>query len=140
MAIFIQWVHLIAAVVVLGGLGFLLLVLIPSLPTLSAEEREAFSQAVATRFRWATWIAVSLLLLSGLYNVRRYYWEVPWGTAWTFLSLKMGLSFAMFGILLALSLPFRMFDPLRARRRLWLLVAFSLGVVVVLVSAYLRRG
>ena len=140
MATFIQWIHLMAAVVGLGGMGFLLLILIPSLGVLSAEQREALSKAVASRFRWATWSAMALLLLSGLYNVRRYYWEEPWDRAGSFWPLKSSLSFALFGIVLGLTIPFRLFEPLRARRRMWLLVAFILGVVVVLISAYLRRG
>ena len=140
MATIIQWVHVMAAVIGLGGMGFLLLILIPSLGVLSAEQRETLSKAVASRFRWATWGAVALLLLSGLYNVSRYYWEEPWDRAWKFLALKISLSFALFVIVLGLTSPFRLFEPLRARRRMWLLVAFILGVVVVLISAYLRRG
>ena len=135
-----QWVHLMAAMVGLGGMGFLLLILIPSLGVLRAEQREALSKAVAGRFRWASWSAMLLLLLSGLYKTRQYYWEDPWGRAWKFLALKIVLSFVLFAIVLGLTIPFRLFEPLRARRRTWLLVAFILGVVVVLISAYLRRG
>jgi uncharacterized membrane protein len=140
MATVMQWVHLMAAVVGLGGMGFMLLILIPSLGVLGAEQREALSRAVAGRFRWATWSAVTLLLLSGLYNIRRYYWEEPWGRAWKLLTLKTLLSFGLFGIVLALTIPLRWFEPLRTHRRLWLLIAFTLGVIVVLISAYLRRG
>jgi uncharacterized membrane protein len=136
----IQWIHVMAAVIGLGGMGFMLIILIPSLGALSGEQLEAFSKAVATRFRWVTWSALTLLLLSGLYNIRRYYWEEPWDRAWKLLALKILLSFVLFGVLLGLSIPFRLFQPLRARRRTWLLVAFILGVVVVLISAYLRRG
>jgi len=140
MATIIQWAHLMASVVALGGMGFLLLILIPSLGVLSTEQRDALAKAVAVRFRWASWSAMLLLLLSGLYNVRRYYWEEPWDRAWRFLALKVLLSFVLFGIVLGLTIPFKLFEPLRARRRQWLLVAFILGVVVVLISAYLRRG
>jgi len=140
MATFIQWIHLMAAVVGLGGMGFLLLILIPSLKVLSAEQREALSRAVAGRFRWASWSAIVLLLLSGIYNTRFYYREVPWGTAWKFLTLKILLALGLFAIVLGLTVPFRLFEPLRARRRKLLFVAFILGVAVVLISAYLRRG
>jgi uncharacterized membrane protein len=140
MTTLMQWVHLMAAVVGLGGMGFLLLILIPSLGVLSAEQREALSKAVAGRFRWASWSAMTLLLLSGLFNIRRYYWEEPWDRAWRFLALKVLLSFVLFGIVLGLTIPFKLFEPLRARPRMWLLIAFILGVVVVLISAYLRRG
>ncbi|MGD0222502.1 MAG: hypothetical protein ABSF71_09195 [Terriglobia bacterium] len=140
MTTFMQWIHLMAAIVGLGGMGFLLLILIPSLGVLSMEQRDALSRAVAGRFRWASWSAMLLLLISGLYNTRQSYWQVPWGPAWKFLGLKIGLAFVLFGIVLGLTIPFRLFEPLRARQRMWLLVAFTLGVIVVLISAYLRRG
>jgi uncharacterized membrane protein len=140
MTTFMQWIHLMAAVVGLGGMSFLVLILIPSVRVLSAEQREALSKAVAGRFRWASWSAITLLLVSGLYSVRHSYWEVPWGTAWKFLTLKIVLAFGLFAIVLGITIPFRLFEPLRARRRMWLLVAFILGVAVVLISAYLRRG
>jgi uncharacterized membrane protein len=140
MTTFMQWVHLMGAVIGLGGIGFLLLILIPSLGVLSVEQRDALSKAVARRFRWATWSAVALLLLSGLYSIRHNYWEESWGRAWNLLALKILLSFVLFGIVLGLTIPFRLFEPLRARRRMWLLVAFILGVIIVLISAYLRRG
>ena len=138
MPTFMQWIHLIAGVVGLGGMGFLLLILIPSLGVLREDQRAELSRAVAGRFRWASWSAMTLLLISGLYNIRRYYWEEPWGSAWKFLALKILLSFLLFAIVLGLTLPFKLFEPLRARRRMCLLVAFTLGVVVVLISAYLR--
>ncbi len=129
-----------SAVIGLGGMGFMLLILIPSLGVLSADQREALARALASRFRLITWSAVALLLLSGLYNVRRFYWEEPGGAAWDYLILKVLLSFLLFGIVLGITIPFRLFEPLRARRRMWLLVAFIIGVVIVLISAYLRRG
>ena len=137
---FMQWIHVMAAVVGLGGMGFMLLILMPSLGVLNPEQREALSKAVAGRFRWASWSAITLLLISGLYNIHSTYWEAPWGRAWKFLTFKILLSFVLFGIVLALSIPLKLFFPLRERRRAWLLVAFILGVVVVLISAYLRRG
>jgi uncharacterized membrane protein len=140
MATVMQWVHVMSAIVGLGGMGFMVLILIPSLGVLSAEQREALSKAVARRFRWASWRAITLLLISGIFNISRFYWEEQWGRAWKLLTLKILLSFGLFGIVLALTIPLRLFEPLRARRRTWLLVAFTLGMVVVLISAYLRRG
>ena len=140
MPTFMQWVHLTAAVVGLGGMGFVLFILIPSLEALSAEQRAALSRAVAIRFRWVSWGAITLLLISGLYNTRHYYWEEPWDRAWKLLALKILLSFILFAMVLGIGIPLRLFEPWQARRRTWLLVAFILGIVVVLISSYLRRG
>ncbi len=140
MGTFMHWVHLMAAVIALGAIGFLLLVLIPSIKVLSAEQRETLSKAVAVRFRWASWSAIALLLISGLYSIRRYYWEEPWDRAWKLLAVKIVLAFLLFAIILGLSVPSRLFQPLRSRGPKWLLAGFLLGTVVVLISAYLRRG
>jgi uncharacterized membrane protein len=140
MATFMQWIHLMSAVVGLGGMGFVLLVLIPSLGVLNPEHREALFRAVSIRFRWVSWSAIGLLLISGLYNIRQDYWEVTWGKSWLLLTFKIGLAFALFAIVLGLTLPLKIFDRMRSRRRTWLMASFTLGVLVVLISAYLRRG
>ena len=134
------WVHLTAVVVGIGGLGFLLLILLPSLEVLSTEQREALNKAIAARFRWVSWAAIILLLISGLYNVKRYYWEEAWGKSWLFLTLKIILALVLFAIVLGLTIPLKVFDRLRVRRQTWLIVAFAVGVVVILISAYLRVG
>jgi uncharacterized membrane protein len=142
MTTFMQWIHVMAAVIGLGGMGFILLILIPALGVLNPEQRETLYRAVSVRFRWVSWSVIGLLLISGLYSTREYYWEVTWGKSWVLLSIKIALAFALFGIVLGLSLPlpFAIFERMRARRRAWLIAAFALGVVVVLISAYLRRG
>jgi len=140
MTTFMLWIHLTAVVVGIGGLGFFLLILLPSLGVLSTEQREALSKAVAARFRWVSWAAITLLLISGLYNIRRYYWEEAWGKSWLFLTLKITLALVLFAIVLGLTIPLKAFDRLRVRRETWLIVAIALGVVVILISAYLRVG
>lgn len=139
MSTFVQWVHVAAAVIGVGGIGFLVFLLLPSAQVLSAEQRAVFFRIFLGRFRWVSWSAIVLLLASGLYNAGLA-WEVPWGTYWTFLTIKIVLSLLVFAISLCLTLPCRIFDRFRARRRLWLLAAFSLAMVVILISAYLRRG
>jgi uncharacterized membrane protein len=136
MTILMQWIHLMAAVTCIGGLAFLLLILMPSLGVLNPEQRLTLSQAMANRLRWVSWSAIALLLVSGLYNVRQYYWELAWGRSWAFVTLKIILSLVLFGIVLRLTIPAKVSD----RRQTWLIVALSLGAVVILISAYLRRG
>jgi len=140
MTTFVQWVHLMGAVLGVGGLAYILLILMPALRVLNPEERATLSNTLTRRFRWVSWSAITLLLFSGLYNIRQYYWEVAWGRSWAWLSVKIILSFALFGIVLTLTLPLKAFERVRARRRRWLIAAFTLGVVVIMISAYLRRG
>jgi uncharacterized membrane protein len=139
MSTFLQWVHVTAAVIGVGGMAFLLLILMPSLGALPAEQRDLLAKQVMKRFRWMIWSAILVLLLSGLYTVRLHYWDVAWGRAWALLTVKIVLALFVFVIVLALTLPFKLFERVRARRRLWLSIAVGLAVVVILIAAYLRR-
>ncbi len=139
MSTFLQWIHVTAAVVGVGGMAFLLLILIPSLEALQPEHRDLLTKQVMDRFRWVIWSAIMVSLLSGLYGVRQYYWEVAWGKSWRLLTVKIVLAFVVFLIALALTLPFKLFDRVRARGQIWLSIAVGLAVAVIFISAYLRR-
>jgi uncharacterized membrane protein len=139
MATLAQWVHVSAAVVGIGGMGFMLLVLLPSLGVLNDEQRKLLLKCVLGRFRWVSWSVIALLLASGFYNIRLV-WLVPWGPYWKFLTIKIALAMVIFIIVLFLTIPLGIFSKFRERRQLWLSIGFGLGIVVILISAYLRRG
>jgi len=139
MSTFLQWVHVTAAVLSVGGMAFLLIVLRPGIGGLEPEQRERLSKQVIDRFRWVLWSSMALILLSGLYSIREYYWEVAWGKSWELLTVKIALACVVFAIALAVTLPFKLFDWVRARRQFWLAIAVGVSVVVIFISAYLRR-
>jgi len=139
MSTFVHWIHVAAAVIGVGGMVFLLLILPPSTRVLKAEQRDLLFKSVQQRFRWVTWAVIVLLLGSGLYNVRLV-WEVPWGTYWRFLTVKIVLALFVFAISLCLTVPLKLCDRFRARRRLCLSAALALAMIVILISAYLRRA
>lgn len=139
MSTLVQWIHLSAAVVGVGGIAFLLVILLPSARVLNPEQRDLLMKGVQGKFRWISWSVIVLLLGSGLYNTR-HVWEVPPGTYWKFLKIKIALALALFAISLCLTLPLRFLGWFRARRKLWLSIAFALGLAVLFISAYLRRG
>jgi uncharacterized membrane protein len=140
MATLMQWIHVSAAVIGVGGIAFLLFLLIPSARTLSPDQRAALMKSVQGKFRWLSWSVIFLLTASGLYNVRQYYWELAWGRAWAFLTVKIVLAVAVFAVALLLTVPLPVFDKFRARRERWLTVAFALAMIVILISTYLRRS
>lgn len=140
MSTFMQWVHVSAAVVGVGGMAFVLFLLLPGARVLAEDQRRLLLRNILGRFRWISWAVILLLLGSGLYNVRAFYWEVAWGRAWRFLTLKIALAFGVFAAVLLITLPGKAFERFRARRELWLYVAFSLAMAVILISAYLRRS
>ncbi len=140
MTTFMQWIHLSAAVIGVGGIAFLLFLLIPSARVLAPEQHDALLKRVQGRFRWVSWSVIVLLTGSGLYNVRAYYWELAWGRAWFWLTIKISLALLVFAVSLALTLPLPFLARFREQRERWLSVALALAMIVILISAYLRRG
>ena len=140
MSTVMQWIHLAAAVVGVGGIGFLVFLLIPSTRVLLPEHQDALMKKVLRRFRLVSWSVIVLLIVSGLYNLRAYYWELAWGRAWLLLTMKILLALLVFGVSLSLTLPFPLLAKLRKRREQLLITAFALAMVVILISAYLRRS
>ena len=140
MSTFVQWIHVSAAVFGIGGIAFMHIILLPSARVLNPDQREILLKAVTGKFRWVSWSVIFLLLASGLYNVRQFYWEVPWGHSWKVLTVKIVLALLLFIIVLALTLPLKFLQWFRARRQMWLAIALTLAMTVILISAYLRRS
>ncbi len=67
---FILWLHLLGAMVWVGGLVFLVLVVGPALKrATSVREYLRLSLNLEGRFRAVMWPAVGVVLLTGLFNV-----------------------------------------------------------------------
>ena len=64
------WLHIIAAVAWVGGMLFLVAVLVPLLRTPAMKpQAAALFHAVGTRFRPVGWIALVTLVITGIFNV-----------------------------------------------------------------------
>ena len=135
-----QWIHLAAAVVGIGAIGFIHMVLIPSARALEPEQRDLLFKQVARKYHYVVWSTVLLLLASGLYNIHAHAWDRPGGVYWLWLAVKIVLALCVFFLAIGFTLPFAAFDWLRERRAMWLSIAFGLAMVVIFISAYLRRG
>jgi len=129
-----------AAVFGVGGIAFMHIILLPSARALNPDQRQMLLKAVTEKFRWVSWSVIVLLLGSGLYNIRQFYWEVPWGYSWKLLTVKIVLALLLFTIVLGLTLPLQFLGWFRARRQMWLAIALTLAMTVILISAYLRRS
>jgi uncharacterized membrane protein len=75
MNLFFRWLHVLAAVIWLGGMLFITLVLVPVLRRIgdSALRSELLGQ-VGRRFRSVAWVALGLLLASGVANLLARPW------------------------------------------------------------------
>ncbi len=80
------WLHILAAIIWIGGMLFLVLILVPVMRR--SEYRgiaSALTHWVGVRFRWIGWICLVLLVLSGTFNLayRGFGWADLWsGRLW----------------------------------------------------------
>lgn len=80
------WLHILAAAAWIGGMLFLVLVLVPVTRRPAFREgAAALVEAVGRRFRWVGWVALGLLIASGVVQVayRGFVWADVWsGRLW----------------------------------------------------------
>jgi putative copper resistance protein D len=102
------WLHILAAMIWLGGMIFLVLVLVPV--TRRPEYRGLAGGLIhwtGVRFRWVGWICLALLALSGLVNLaaRGVTWADAWsGQLWqTSVGRALGIKLILVAVILILS-------------------------------------
>jgi len=130
-AVIMRWLHLASVATLVGGFLFGSLALRAAAAVLPPEAAASLSENAAARFRPWLWLAITALILSGIYNVlttpghtTRYY---------VLLAIKLLLVAHVFA---AGILAVRPQNPHRARQ---MTGAFISGFVIILISAYLRR-
>ncbi len=102
---FILWLHLLGVVVWIGGLIFQLMVVMPTLKRRPLVfDRLRYGVSLDVRFRYVMWPAVSLVLLTGFYNVINVLYttsrtggRIPSGFA-SILGLKLSLVVVMIAL------------------------------------------
>ena len=81
MALFIRWVHVLSAIIWIGGMLFIALVLVPVVRALDDRKlRTRVVQESGRRFRTIGWIALTLLVVSGILNLwfQPFLLRAPW--------------------------------------------------------------
>ena len=136
MSLMLRWLHVVSAIVWIGGLLFLALVLVPVTRREDPALRARLFHAVGVRFRTVGWITLGLLVATGLGNLwlNPYLWSLPR------FQLKLGL--VVVALLLAVVHDFVLgprasrpgADPSVRLRASWMA---RINVVVVLVIVLL---
>ena len=117
----------------------MLLVLFPSAGLLEEEPRERLLKAFLGRFRWVSWWVDCPA--AGFRPLQRQTGVAGSLGALLDVSYRQNcLALAIFAIVFCLTIPLKIFNRLRERRKQWLYAAFGLAMFVILISAYLRRG
>ncbi|NDC54704.1 MAG: hypothetical protein EBZ74_10565 [Planctomycetia bacterium] len=147
----LRWAHVLAAIAALGGLAFARFGLVPALAELDAATRDRIHDGI--RRRWLPWVigAITVLLASGLANFLLFNARVKadpafWGGTW----MRDTSYHALFGVKFLIAMVMFYFSSalvgrgagtqwVRDDRAKWLGVTLALGIVVVLISGWMRQ-
>ncbi len=142
MSILVQWLHVAAAVLAIGGVACIRFVVIPALEEVEESARTTFMESINIRFRQVIGISLALLLITGLYNVGMAAVAGQLASpAYLYpMIVKIVLALVVFKIAFMLIIPGPAFSGIKANRKLWLMVNFVLGMIVILIAAYLHRS
>lgn len=135
-----RWLHVLAAMAAVGGTLFMRLAMLPATAQLSPDAKEAFLQAVRSRWAKVVMTAILLLLVSGLYNISRK--EVTYQVSPLYHALfgiKFLLALGIFFLASALVGRSEAFAAIRGQAAKWLVVNLLLAVLVVCISGVLRQ-
>jgi uncharacterized membrane protein len=139
-SVLFRWLHILPAMVAVGGAIFMRMALLPSLAEVPDAQRAALHEAI--RSRWSKWImgAILLLLISGFYNFftlnSRY--KLPPAYQMLF-GIKFLLALAIFTLASFLSGRTAVAQRMRQNARTWLNLNVGLAVLLVCISGVMRN-
>jgi uncharacterized membrane protein len=138
--------HILAAIVLVGGVFYLRAVVAPADPA-SSREGEGSSpppdrQFGGRRAAWAMWVGIAtlLLLVTGIWNYLQVYWmhERLAPTYHMIAGMKMMVALALFLLAALLTGRSPAAQKFRQNMRFWLNVCLVLGVLTVALGSVLR--
>ncbi len=139
-AVFFRWMHIVPAIILLGGTLFLGLI---AIPTTTPKEGGLPPWLGKVRKRWAmlSGLCILLLLVSGLWNFMAYRLGEIKDTGPLYHALfgiKVLLSLGVFFIISVMSGRSATFEPMRSKPGKMAMIAGLLGLTIVLLAGVLR--
>lgn len=138
LAVVMRYLHIVSAVLTVGGMSFILFCVTPAAKLLDEELRQSFLKAVHGRFMKVIWAAIVMLIITGAYSwmtLNDAYREIrPWGQA--LIGTKVLLAAIMFVIVWLRSMGIIGQTPKGVRRVL--MANVHLAALVILLAAILR--
>jgi uncharacterized membrane protein len=125
-----RWLHLTSVVTLIGGILYARFVMNPASSTLAPDARVSLDNKAAKQFRPLLFTAMTLLVLSGVYN---FLYKNPRTALYHALfGIKILLVLHVFAVAILASSPN---NPRRARQMFGAAIS---GIVIILISAYLK--
>ncbi len=139
-----RWVHILSAVVAIGGAFFMRFVLMPSAKeTLTDEQHAALREKVIGRWKRVVMIVIGLLFITGIVN---FVWvgmpksKLDGASSYhAIFGVKLLLAFGIFYLASALTGRSKATEGLRAQSSRWLGIVVILGVLVIVLGGILNR-
>ena len=135
--VIVTTVHILSAILAVGGVAFLRFVALPFAEGLPAEEKVRFQLQLRKRFLPILHGSFALLLLTGIHHITRL---IRAGARFPdMLILKIVLALIIIFIGVALTLP-KGFEGMKAKRNAYLLLNLLLAVVVTFLGIWVTHG
>ena len=139
LALVSRWLHIIPAIILVGGTLFMRFSLVPTADesNASAELRESI------RRRWSKLVMISVLflLISGLYNTAMKAIGFELSPLYNgLLGLKILLALAVFYLTAVLSGRSKTAQKFRERETHWLNILCALMIAIVLIAGYMKMS
>jgi uncharacterized membrane protein len=75
------WLHILGVVAWIGGIIYVLVVLMPAVPKIALRDRANFVPLILRRFLAVVWTSVGLILVTGLYRIF-WVWDAAQSSFW----------------------------------------------------------
>ncbi len=136
----LRWIHILSAIVLVGGTFFLRFSLFPALATLPKESRDAFQETWRRTWARAVMITSGLLLISGLFNAVRMIvrYEFPDSPYHMLVAVKLLLALALFWLSAVIAGRSAMAERFRANALFWLNITLTIAVLLVGIGGYMK--
>jgi hypothetical protein len=126
----VRWIHLTSVIALVGGIFFWRFVMDPSTKKITPEDYRELEEGAALHFRPLVWVVIAALVLSGLYNY------LAKGAHTSTYEILFGIKILL--VLHVLSVTILATAPNNTRRGRQLFGAAISGLIIVLISAFLK--
>ena len=131
--------HIAATCTSLGGLFYARTVLLPSLESLPATERDSFLDAAIRRFAYIKWAGVTVVAATGVIQWLWIYPSVIDKRLYVvYFAIKMVGAVGLFGITFLLALPHERLRGMKERRAFWSGLNIVCGLTILVGAALMR--
>ena len=134
--ILMRYVHIVSAVIAVGGSAFIAMCLLPATRLVDDSFRASLMQLVQKRFARVVWVCIGGLVISGVYNwvLLSDQYKAMGAKGNALIGTKVLLSIVLFAVVGAQN-----FGLLKLKPRPYLVLNLHLAAAVILLAAILRH-